>query len=154
MSSTVRQSVTAILDNIVEEDQTSRAQACLDYKFPSAVKNKSNSLPKSAFSNIQLRVQEIRDQLEVLKQSSHQSGSKALQQVFPRMRPPSLTSQSECYQSQSQSQAQRKQDLSSRPGFLNNRKLGWLSALIFLSPTNSDLAHYQPISDSQSQCPP
>ena len=56
-------------------------------KVPLAVKNKSNSLPKSAFSNIQLRVQEIRDQLEVLKQSSHISGSKALQQVFPRIRP-------------------------------------------------------------------
>ena len=113
------QSLTAISDNIVEEDPTNRAEVCLDYKFPSAVKNKSNSLPKSAFSNIQLRVQEIRDQLEVLKQSSHQSGSKALQQVFPRMRPPSLTSQSECY---SQTQAGRKQDLSSRPGFLNNRE--------------------------------
>ena len=86
MSSTERQSKTAISDNIVEEDPAS--------KFPSAVKNKSNSLPKSAFSNIQLRVQEIRDQLEVLKASSSQSGSKALQQVFPRMRPPSLTSQS------------------------------------------------------------
>lgn len=51
----------------------------------------SNSLPKSAFSNIQLRVQEIRDQLEVLKQSGGSGGSKALQQVFPRIRPPSLT---------------------------------------------------------------
>ena len=61
-----------------------------DYNVPLAVKNKSNSLPKSAFSNIQLKVQEIRDQLEVLKQSSHSSGSKALQQVFPRLRPPLL----------------------------------------------------------------
>ena len=115
-----------ISDNIVEEDQAARAQVCLDYKFPSAVKSKSNSLPKSAFSNIQLRVQEIRDQLEVLKQSSNVSGSKALQQVFPRMRPPSLTSQPESYQ--------RKPDLSVRPGFLNNRELGRLSALIFLPP--------------------
>ena len=41
------------LDCLLEPDQ-----------FP-AVKTKSNSLPKSAFSNIQLRVQEIRDQLEV-----------------------------------------------------------------------------------------
>ena len=57
-----------------------------------AVKSKSNSLPKSAFSNIQLRVQEIRDQLEVLKASSHSSGSKALQQVLPRIRPPTLNS--------------------------------------------------------------
>ena len=127
------QSLTAISDHIVEADlEAGRAQVCLDYKYGPAVKNKSNSLPKSAFSNIQLRVQEIRDQLEVLKASSSQSGSKALQQVFPRMRPPSLTSQSECYQGGSQ----RKQDLSSRPGFLNNRKLGWLSALIFLCPTS------------------
>ena len=123
------QSLTAISDNIVEEDPASRAQVCLDYKFPSAVKNKSNSLPKSAFSNIQLRVQEIRDQLEVLKQSSHQSGSKALQQVFPRMRPPSLTSQPECYQAQTGT---------SRPGFLNNRELGvTVTSLLYLSPQQS-----------------
>ena len=59
---------------------------------PLAVKHKSNSLPKSAFSNIHLKVAEIREQLEVLKQSSHISGSKALQQVFPRIRPPSVGS--------------------------------------------------------------
>ena len=90
------------------------------------MKHKSNSLPKSAFSNIQLRVQEIRDQLEVLKQSSHVSGSKALQQVFPRMRPPSLT---------------QGHDLSARPGFLNNRKfavtftLGQLVVIIYIGVT-------------------
>ena len=66
-----------------------------NYKFPSAVKNKSNSLPKSAFSNIQLRVQELKDQLDVLKQSSSSSGSKAFQQVLPRIRPPKLSSGSE-----------------------------------------------------------
>ena len=118
-----------ISDNIVEEDQASTGPVCLDYKFPSAVKNKSNSLPKSAFSNIQLRVQEIRDQLEVLKQSSNVSGSKALQQVFPRMRPPSLTSQP--------GQTGRKTELSARPGFLNNRPLSMPSPPLASSPHHS-----------------
>ena len=127
-----------ISDNIVEEDQTSRAQACLDYKFPSAVKNKSNSLPKSAFSNIQLRVQEIRDQLEVLKQSSNVSGSKALQQVFPHMRPPSLTSQP--------GQTGRKTELSARPGFLNNRPLSMPSP----PPSKDDGAGHEERNDGQS----
>jgi len=82
--------------NQFRQRETKNSLECLleeqsNCKVPLAVKNKSNSLPKSAFSNIQLRVQEIRDQLEVLKQSSHSSGSKALQQVFPRIRPPNLT---------------------------------------------------------------
>ena len=84
------------------EDVTSKGKNSLDclledqhyqgHPGSQAVKSKSNSLPKSAFSNIQLRVQEIRDQLEVLKASSHSSGSKALQQVLPRIRPPTLNS--------------------------------------------------------------
>ena len=64
---------------------------CLLSVVISGMGPQSNSLPKSTFSNIQLRVQEIRDQLEVLKQSGGSGGSKALQQVFPRIRPPSLT---------------------------------------------------------------
>ena len=136
-------------------------------KVPLAVKNKSNSLPKSAFSNIQLRVQEIRDQLEVLKQSSHISGSKALQQVFPRIRPPTLTqefldegfedSKKKCsenihystpvnpinpiYTLASESGTEvghRRLDSSSvRPGFLNNRPLSMPSPPLQNSPGNS-----------------
>lgn len=82
------------------------------------VKHKTNSLPKSAFSNIQLRVQEIKDQLEVLKASSQVPGSKALQQVFPRIRGPHVVGQETDH---------RPQDMSCRPGFLNNRKLALLS---------------------------
>ena len=45
--------------------------------------NKSNSLPKSAFGSIQMKVLEIKEQLDVLKTSS--TGSQALQKVLPHV---------------------------------------------------------------------
>ena len=123
----------------------------------SASKHKTNSLPKSSFSNIQLRVQEIRDQLEVLKQSSSSSGSKALQQVFPRIRPPNLVS-NDSFVDNDNFEEKAKGDplavystpvnpanpiynnlnssLSSRPGFLNNRPLSMPSPPLANSPGN------------------
>ena len=128
-------------------------------RMNSAVKQKTNSLPKSSFRNIQLRVQEIREQLAVLKQSSSTSGSKALQQVFPRIRPPNLTAEflEDCYEEKDK--AVRPGDplaystpvnptnpidnlnsslsCSARPGFLNNRPLSMPSPPMANSPGNS-----------------
>jgi hypothetical protein len=125
-----------------------------------AVKHKTNSLPKSSFSNIQLRVQEIRDQLEVLKQSSSTSGSKALQQVFPRIRPPNLATDGFLDDFEDgKGKAGPDPGLavystpvnptnpiynlnsslvcSARPGFLNNRPLSMPSPPLANSPGNS-----------------
>ena len=121
------------------------------------IKNKTNSLPKSSFSNIQLRVQEIRDQLEVLKQSSSTSGSKALQQVFPRIRPPNLTQEflDDCFEEKGKGigdplaystpvnptnpiyNLNSSLSCSGRPGFLNNRPLSMPSPPLANSPGNS-----------------
>ena len=147
------------LDCLLETEQT-------NYKLPSAVKNKSNSLPKSAFSNIQLRVQEIKDQLEVLKQSSSSSGSKAFQQVLPRIRPPtSLTSGSEYLDegfedskvtkfctpvhpnnpifslaaSDSVNIRSKSDSSTPRPGFLNNRRILCWCCVMRL---NNDIVKY------------
>ena len=149
----------------VRSTDTKNSLDCLledqsNYKYSQAVKSKSNSLPKSAFSNIQLRVQEIRDQLEVLKQSSHSSGSKALQQVLPRIRPPTLTSEyldegfedlkttcgpkyctpvhpSNPIYRLAASESQTGDRKQPRPGFLNNRPLSMPSPPLANSPEHS-----------------
>ena len=139
------------------------------------MKSKSNSLPKSAFSNIQLRVQEIRDQLEVLKASSHSSGSKALQQVLLRIRPPTLHSEyldegfeeavskanakfctpvhpnNPIYSLAASSEANNSElgtERKLRPGFLNNRKFILVSAIkLLLLSTINPVISYQKISN-------
>lgn len=143
----------------VQQNQKNSLESLLeDQGALSVAKHKTNSLPKSNFSNIQLRVQEIRDQLEVLKKSSSTSGSKALQQVFPRIRPHNLTAEfmEDCYEGKSN---QPTADLhaystpvnptnpiynlnsslssSSRPGFLNNRPMSMPSPPLASSPGNS-----------------
>ena len=142
-----------------QQNQKNSLESLLeDQSGLSASKHKTNSLPKSSFSNIQLRVQEIRDQLEVLKQSSSSSGSKALQQVFPRIRPPNLVSSDFPDNDNFEEKAKGGGDplavystpvnpvnpiynlnnssLSSRPGFLNNRPLSMPSPPLANSPGN------------------
>ena len=142
-----------------QQNQKNSLESLLeDQSGLSASKHKTNSLPKSSFSNIQLRVQEIRDQLEVLKQSSSSSGSKALQQVFPRIRPPNLVSSDFAENNNFEEKAKGGDPLavystpvnpanpiynlnsslscSSRPGFLNNRPLSMPSPPLANSPGN------------------
>ena len=143
-----------------QQNQKNSLESLLeDQSGLSAAKHKTNSLPKSSFSNIQLRVQEIRDQLEVLKQSSSSSGSKALQQVFPRIRPPNLVSSDFADNDNFEDKAKGGDPLavystpvnpvnpiynlnnsslscSSRPGFLNNRPLSMPSPPLANSPGN------------------
>ena len=142
-----------------QQNQKNSLESLLeDQSGLSASKHKTNSLPKSSFSNIQLRVQEIRDQLEVLKQSSSSSGSKALQQVFPRIRPPNLVSSDFADNDNFEEKAKGGDPLavystpvnpanpiynlnsslscSSRPGFLNNRPLSMPSPPLANSPGN------------------
>ena len=141
-----------------QQNQKNSLESLLeDQSGLSASKHKTNSLPKSSFSNIQLRVQEIRDQLEVLKQSSSSSGSKALQQVFPRIRPPNLISSDFADNGNFEEKAKgdplavystpvnpanpiynlnSSLSCSSRPGFLNNRPLSMPSPPLANSPGN------------------
>ena len=142
-----------------QQNQKNSLESLLeDQSGLSASKHKTNSLPKSSFSNIQLRVQEIKDQLEVLKQSSSSSGSKALQQVFPRIRPPNLVSSEFADNDNFEEKSKGVDPLaaystpvnpanpiynlnsslscSSRPGFLNNRPLSMPSPPLANSPGN------------------
>ena len=144
-----------------QQNQKNSLESLLeDQSGLSAMKHKTNSLPKSSFSNIQLRVQEIRDQLEVLKQSSSSSGSKALQQVFPRIRPPNLVTNDFTDNENFEEKIKGAGDplavystpvnpsnpiynnlnsslsCSSRPGFLNNRPLSMPSPPLVNSPGN------------------
>jgi hypothetical protein len=73
------------LDSLLDNETSGAGMSIQNQQLTMSSRAKSNSLPKSAFGSLQLKVQEIRAQLDVLKTSS--DVRRVLQQVCPPPRP-------------------------------------------------------------------
>lgn len=73
------------LDSLLDNESAGAGMSIQSQQLTMSSRAKSNSLPKSAFGSLQLKVQEIRAQLDVLKTSS--DVRRVLQQVCPPPRP-------------------------------------------------------------------
>ena len=75
------------LDSLLDNESSAAGMSIQTQQLTMSSRAKSNSLPKSAFGSLQLKVQEIRAQLDVLTTSS--DVRRVLQQVCPPPRPQS-----------------------------------------------------------------
>ena len=73
------------LDSLLDNESSGAGMSMQSQQLTMSSRAKSNSLPKSAFGSLQLKVQEIRAQLDVLKTSSEVR--RVFQQVCPPPRP-------------------------------------------------------------------
>ena len=80
-----RKAAVSSLDSLLDNESSVGGMSMQSQQLTMSSRAKSNSLPKSAFGSLQLKVQEIRAQLDVLKTSS--DVRRVLQQVCPPPRP-------------------------------------------------------------------
>ncbi len=70
-------------EDLVEVDSGTNSTSSATSLGSAAAGQRCNSLPKSAFGSIQLKVQEIRDQLDVLKSNTNQQQVSCQQRALP-----------------------------------------------------------------------